>query len=439
MATPLSGRLGPQIGRRVWLAASLATPLTLAMGRTPVGGHLRWDLPWQLSGLDPHSPYDFASALFAPAVFDSLYDLDGQGRPYPSLAVDAPVASNGGLMIRLRSGLQTSRARSLSAREVVHSLQRAKSAGNRWLGALGEPTLVPGDPLAVRFSTSNSRLLTQRLASPLAAIASRQSTAIRPDGTGSFRVSGVGRQLVLVRNLRAARGSAFLERMSIRSVADLRQSLKSFESGSTDIGWLGAGLYKARSQSIKFQLPSPAWVVLRTGKDAGAWGAPGAAQLLSNAVPAAQLGAWGVRREFSPNEQTRWGGYATTILVPRNEPQLLGIAQSVAGALSTAMAPLTVDTTANIAAKRQRRDYSLMLDVVRNPRVLGGTAEALYAADGARLTRAGSAATKNEYELTRLLRLGVLGELEFRGATIPSMHGISQPAMGDWWLAPSKP
>jgi len=148
----------PLISRRsLWQAACSAGILALpgrvrALGRTPTSGKLKLALPWPVTSLDPHDPFDATAALFAHAVFDQLYALDAAGEPFPTLAADLPAIEGGKTVVRLREGLLTAKGKKLEARDVVFSLQRARRGGSAaWWGDLPTPTPHAKDPLAVLF------------------------------------------------------------------------------------------------------------------------------------------------------------------------------------------------------------------------------------------------------------------------------------------------
>src|SRR5262249_34943893 len=76
-----------------------------AMGRTPLGGRIACHVPWPTGALDPHDLRDPMAALFGAAVFDTLYALDANGLPYPTLTTGLPVREAGETVVHLREGL----------------------------------------------------------------------------------------------------------------------------------------------------------------------------------------------------------------------------------------------------------------------------------------------------------------------------------------------
>src|SRR6188768_1895018 len=141
-----------RVERRTFLAASLASAVANALGRTPVGGSLRLSVPLGVGALEPHSLDEPLAALFGPAVADPLYALDAGERPYPALATALPEPAANGARVRitLRPGLVTAAGKRLDARDVIFSLDRAqKQGGAAVLGELGRATADPSDRLSL--------------------------------------------------------------------------------------------------------------------------------------------------------------------------------------------------------------------------------------------------------------------------------------------------
>ncbi|HRH01198.1 MAG TPA: hypothetical protein PLR99_33405, partial [Polyangiaceae bacterium] len=94
-------RQGGRLSRRAALSAATGLGLGLglglgaggsasARGRVAQGGRASLRVPWPLASLDPHDGASFAAALFADAVFDTLYARDARGAFAPSLAEAEP-------------------------------------------------------------------------------------------------------------------------------------------------------------------------------------------------------------------------------------------------------------------------------------------------------------------------------------------------------------
>lgn len=422
-----------RVRRRALLATLAVAASARALGRTPYGGTLTLMVPWALDRLDPHALDDPVAALFAAAICDPLYALDALGRPYPALAAGLPEATAEGSRVRLRPGLKSARGRPIDASAVIHSLSRAAR-----LGALvPRPVAVrrpSPDPLALDFPGVAPEPLARELASPLAVIVPRDASPTRPDGTGAFVAHLEQGRLRLRRNLDAARGPAFLDAIEVLRAADLAESLRAFETGSIDVGWLGAGLHQPRSGAVRFRGTLYGWVILRTGRGAGPWGAPGIAQQLLDGVPADRLrhlGLEGLAAGSSAN--AGWGGGPATLAVRDDAPQLELIARALTAALSRPGHELTVVRLprAQIELRRQSKDFALMLDFVR---AIGSRSEdvhrALLSAQDPELARnpprrAGS----DVRSICRALTLGLVGELWAAGA-----HGPSFRALEGWQL-----
>lgn len=435
MGARVNATRAPRIRRRALLAATAAAASAHALGRTPYGGELTMMVPWALDRLDPHALDDPVAALFAAAVCDPLYALDALGRPYSALAAGLPEATAEGSRVRLRPGLASARGRRIDASAVVHSLSRAAR-----LGAL-VPRAVPvrrpsRDPLALDFPGVAPDLLARELTSPLAAIVPRDYSPARPDGTGAFVAEFTNGRLTLRRNPDAARGPAFLEAIVVLPAPDLAESLRAFESGSIDVGWLGAGLHQPRSGAIRFRGALYGWVILRTGRGAGRWGAPGIAQQLLDGVPADRLrhlGLEGLVEAPTASATPGWGGGPATLVVRDDAPQLELIARALSAVLSRPGHEVTVARLprAQLELRRKSRDFALMLDFVRS---IGSSAvdvqRALLSAQDPVLARNPPRRAANDVRsVCRALTLGLVGELWAAGA-----HGPTFRALEGWQL-----
>jgi peptide/nickel transport system substrate-binding protein len=433
-----------RLGRRAFLASTLAAASSEALGRTPVGGKLRLALPFDVAELDPHSLFAPLSALFGPAVADPLYAIDGSGKPYPTLAASLPEPSADGTKARvvLRPGLVTAAGKRLDAKDVVFSLDRAKKAGGAaMLAELEKPMLDAKDPLALVLPTRDPSKLAAALASPVTAIVPRGFSPISPDGTGAFRATLGRDELVLERNVNAARGGAFLERIEVRKAQGLADALRAFESDRADVGWLGSGLHRPRAGSVAFEAPDPGWVVLRTGTDARAWGAPGIAEQLLAQTPLDRLRPLGVSppaRRFTKGAS--WGGGAADLLVADESPALGEIADALAALLSQTAHPVRARRVpgADLAARRSDKRYALLLDFVRSVGPSGVATElALRAAvDPGLAVRPPQLASYEPAEIARGLPLGVVGALRVAGARLADCRALETWQLGGVFRTP---
>jgi peptide/nickel transport system substrate-binding protein len=392
------------------------------MGRTPYGGRLRLAVPWPITSLEPAALSDGFSALFAGACFEPLYALDGSENPYPALADALPTKLGNGCRLALRPGLKTAAGRPLAGVDVIATLSRARARGAAGLlGELENPSVDPKDPLAVLFAQSLPDAVARALASPLLALVPRTFSPLAPDGCGAFKIELSRGRALLSRNPNAARGAAFLDAIEVTAVTELSELLRGFESGATDLGWFGTGLYRAVKDSVQFETPRYAFAVLTAGKAAGAWGAPGTLQALLDAVPAQQLSHLGVRAlPTQPAGSAAWGGPTTTIAVLSGAPQLVAIARALAGTLSTPGHELTVveKTAEELAGLQTSRQFGLLLDCVRAPTNAARDLEMALrtAASPEAAKRAPRTSFRAVRDLGRQLPLGIVGELSIWGA-----------------------
>jgi peptide/nickel transport system substrate-binding protein len=294
------------------------------------------------------------------------------------------------------------------------------------LGELGAPALDPKDRLALTMPHGDATRVAVALASPLTAVVPRGFSPSAPDGTGAFRATFARGELVLARNPNAARGGAFLERIEVRAARDLADALRSFESNLADVGWLGSGLHRARPGAISFEGPELGWIVLRTGKDAGAWGAPGVAQKLLDRIPADRLKPLGVAPPLQ-NAATgaAWGGGAADLVVP---------AEALAPLLSQPAHPIRTQRIPRADISRQRADgrYALMLDFVRSVGPPGrSTLLALLAAANPELVaRPPQLTSYAPVDIARGYSFGVVGALRVSGARLSDCHALETWQLG---------
>ncbi len=411
------------------------------LGRAPLGGTLRLSLPFARGPLDPHAADDPLVALLAPAVADTLFALDAEQNPHPALAAELPRAVTGGTRVTLRAGLVTARGKALDGRDLVFSLIRARARGGAAvLAELPPPVRDPSEPLAALFPNADAKAVAGALASPLCALVPRGFDPKSPDATGAFRAVPSPTGFVLERNPNAARGPAYLARVEVALGGDLAEALRAFESEHADIGWLGAGLYRARAGAVPFQGPNLGWVVLRTGHDAGRWSAPGLAQDLADGVPHAPLAQFGLVLPATARTGTAWGGGNADLLVAASSPQLVELAKSVAAAFSTQAQRVSVRPVpaTELAERRGSNRFALMLDFVRSPGPPGRATllALLAAANPALAARPPRAPSYDPTDIARTLPLGVLGTLRVSGARAPNVHALDGFQLGNVFIAP---
>lgn len=419
-----------RLSRRALGLALASASAARALGRTPVGGELRLGVPWTLDEIDPHATGHAPSALFGPVLFDSLYALDAQGAPYPTLAQALPEARAGVTVVELRPQLVTARGANLDARDVIASLRRARAHGPAGLFAsLVDPTLVPASPLAVGFGSSDPTALATLLAHPTAAIVPRAFAATRPDGTGAFGASLAAGRLELARNPRAARGPSFLDRARVAGAEDLPALLRAFENDELDFGWLGAGLHQPRADAVATDAGPFGWIVLRAGAEAGAWGAPGVAQQLLDAIEPGRLAHLGLAGLTQAPRDLGWGGVSAPVYVAAGDPHLIAAASAVAAALSRPGHELTPTPVPRRELSDRVRSgrHSLAIDFVRHlgPSASAVQAAILGAASPALASRPPRTTSADARAHARTTPLGVLGELRVTGAASPRFAGLT--------------
>ncbi len=379
-------------------------------------------IPWNLERIDPHAADDMCAAFFGSALFDGLYreNEDASGIE-PSLAADLPREENDGCTVSLREGLVTAAGRSIEAREVVSSMDRtARFGGTAWAFSIPKPTVTETGQL--RFKVRDGKHLARVLASPWMAIVPRGFSPSTPDGTGPFRARITHDGLMLVRNDRSACGSSYLDELRIYRASDLSDSLRSFEAARDDLGWHGLGLYDKRRGARAFDAGTVGWIVLRVGRDAGAWDAPGVAQSIADGILPESFAPFRMGPSWPRGDAAAWGGAPVDLLVPEREPFLADVAKQVAASISTPGHEVSVRSENKAAFARRLRDRSFAFAVhamARPARGARGAFAAILAIDDpnhARLRMKGAPqGDVSPRVLSRMTRLGVLGDVNVVG------------------------
>lgn len=442
------------LSRRALLAFSSCVGISalageaFARGRTPLGGRFSVHIPWPTRSLDPHDLRDPTAALFGRAVADSLFDFDSTGHVIPALANGLPTREGGVTVVRLRAGLETARRVPLDARDVIASIERARSRGaSALLGDVPKPTPLGNDPLAVVFGKAEPGRLARVLASPLVAIVPRSFRPEAPDGTGPFRADCAERELILSRNARSAQGHAFLDGIDVFRANDLATSLRHFEAERDDVGWLGLGLHNERKGASRFDIGAVAWVVLWVNPGLAApAGLPGALQPLLDGIPRERISHLGLGELSAPSggAAPAWPGPSVELCVDEESAHLVEIARTIAPILSRPGHEIAVLTLprAEIGRRRSKGQVQMSLDVVRPflPGPLGALLSLSSADDPASAKEVAKSPPKlapqaQARTLTRSLHVGVVGELRIAGGKMPELQ-LAQGAMG-WDLGAS--
>ena len=435
------------IGSSAALPFALASGAASARGRVPLGGRIAMHVPWPLGGVDPHRLDDAGAAIFGDALFDTLYVRDEAGAIAPSLAEAEPEVDGAALRVVLRAGLRSAHGRAIFPRDVAASIVRARALGAKaWLADVPTPKIDDAGHALV-FAMRDAARLTRALASPLVAVVPLAFHPSRPDGTGPMRADRRTDALVLTRNALAARGASILDEIVVGDAKDLLTSLRSFQSGADDLGWLGSGLYEPRKGSVPFDAGAVAWAILRTGKDAGAeWSAPGVAQSVCDAIPHSALKALVLGAEWTSTGKSAWAGAPVELLVRDDSAWLMELGKTMSGVLTSPSHEVTLKPVpqAELAQRRASRTFALALDVAR-PLAggsLGAYAGLATADDPSSAVDAVRHAPRGEMPvraMTRTMRIGVVGEVRVQGSRMPDIAlPLSPPTAGVDWGAASR-
>jgi peptide/nickel transport system substrate-binding protein len=407
------------LGAGGYTASSLVDRAAAGSSRTPYGGRLSLHVPWPLQRLDPHAVDDAVAACFGAALFDTLFDRDERGAPKPALADGFPEPERGALRIRIRSGVRFASGSAFDSHAAAASIERARSLGaSAWLA--GIPT-ARAEADGLRFEMRDPSALVRALCSPMMAMVPHPFDARRPDGTGPFRMQEVPGGFRLVRNGLAASGPSYLDAIDVLSAPDLVDSLRAFESGTDDIGWLGSFLHEPRLGAGSFDAGPIAWAILRTGHQAGALDVPGMAQALADGVRYEAVAPLVVGPRWDATT-AQWSGPPCELLVRDDAPWLIELARSIAASISSGareVVPRPIPAT-EVAQRRSSRSYVLMMDVACpvGPEALGmlvGLATANDPASAASQALRPPLAVPGARVATRTLRVGVVGEIRLQG------------------------
>jgi len=401
-------------------ATSITEHAAVATSRTPYGGQITLHVPWPLGRIDPHSIDDAMAACFGTSLFDALYERDERGSVRPALADGLPEPEGGALRVRIRPAVRFASGQALDATIAAASIERARARGaSAWLAGV-PPARADSDGL--HFAMGDSAELIRALCSPMVAVLPPHFTPERPDGTGPFRVqTHPDGGLRLTRNSLAAGGPAYLEAVNVLHSADLVTSLRAFESGADDLGWLGSFLHEPRIGAGSFDAGAIAWAILRTGREAGALDVPGMAQALANGVRHETLAPLVVGPQWEETA-ARWTGAPCDLLVRDDAPWLVELARIVAAATSSPSHEIAARPAppADVLHRRIARAYALMMDVAcpAGPGDLGtliGLATANDASTARALALHPPRALPSPRVATRTMRLGVVGEIRLQG------------------------
>ena len=413
------------------LAFTALSPLSReahARGRAQVGGKLSLRVPWPVLAIDPHRLEDATAAIFGEALFDTLYARDETGAYVASLAEADPEPEGTSLRVRLRTGLHTAKGRDFGTRDAAAAIARSRSLGGRaWLADVPAPK-VDGSSLV--FAMRDASRLVRALASPIVAMVPTGFASDAPDGTGPMKFAVRGDGVVLTRNPLAARGPSFLDEVLLRAAPDLSASLRAFEGGSDDLGWLGSGLHEPRVGSRPFDFGAAGWAVLFTGREATNWDAPCVAQRICDGIAPARLAYLALGPAWTTEPEQGWGGPPTSLHVREDAPWLVELAKAIAATISRPSHEVTAKPVPalEIAQRRTSRGHTLLLDVVR-PVAPGSFAAMIALATADNALRA-SELVQHPPKLgeipprtmTRTMHCGVVGEIRVQGGRAPDVQ-----------------
>jgi peptide/nickel transport system substrate-binding protein len=247
----------------------------------------------------------------------------------------------------------------------------------------------------------------------------------------------------LSRNVRAANGPSFLDEIRVSAATDLADSLRAFESGTDDIGFLGSGLHEPRAGSKSFDAGAFGWALLVVGRDGGNWDAPGIAQRVADGIAPSRLSYLALGAPWPQSSVQMWGGAPIDLLVSDDSPWLVELARAVAATISQPSHEVTVRpvSPADFGSRRRSRNFALAVDVARS--FAPGAFPALVSLASSDPSSSASdlvrhppkVAEVSPRTLTRTLRLGVLGEARVQGGRVADLSLPAKYFGVDWGTA----
>jgi len=232
-------------------AALFALAATCAAADTPkYGGTLTIGLAQDPSIVDPLRSGSFTERQFGTPVYETLFDIDAQGKAVPFLAERYSVSDDlKTWRITLRPDIRFHDGTPLDAAAVSANLDRTSTPANRCrcLNMLADfKRWEPIDPLTIEIElvSPNAALPTMLadapgiMVSPTAFKADPQGISTKPVGTGPFKFVEWVRnsRYVLERNPDYwQKGKPYLDRLILRGMQNSDTREAAFRSGQTDV------------------------------------------------------------------------------------------------------------------------------------------------------------------------------------------------------------
>jgi ABC-type transport system substrate-binding protein len=247
-------------GERVVLSRALTTRAlaavalaTIAGGhagaetRPPYGGDIVAPLLGEPASLDPVRATAHAEVSVVELVCDTLYRVDASGEAQPRLAAGPPALGDNGLTarIRIREGVRFHDGSTLTASDVIRSLERARrdTRAGWWLAPVKSIAAESGEiVLTLRRSTPE---LTTLLAAPATAVTPRGAAVTKDElvGTGPFSLRLVDRKrrrIVLDAFEDHHAGRPYVDVVELRWYEAADDEAKAYEAGRTHVSFRGS-------------------------------------------------------------------------------------------------------------------------------------------------------------------------------------------------------
>jgi len=254
------------IGRSFAALLCLAAVTNGVSAQPKYGGQLVVGLAQETPTVDPLQTYSYIGRYFSAPVYESLFEVDAQGKAVPFLAQSVEASDNLKIWrVTLRPNIRFHDGTPLDAAAVVANLDRVSDPANR-CRCLGTMADFKGwkvlDPLTVEIELREPNAAFPALmahapgmmASPTAFRADPQGILTNPVGTGPFKF------VEWIRNSRYVternpdywqEGKPYLDRVILRGMQNYDTREASFRAGQTDVIVWASPEFAAKMQHDK--------------------------------------------------------------------------------------------------------------------------------------------------------------------------------------------
>lgn len=197
--------------------------------------------------LDPNMYNEIPALTITEQIFNTLLRVDENGNIVPELAESYEYITPTELVIKLKQGIKFHNGDTLTAKDVVFSINRmlSKPASKIMIDAISKVEAVDDNTVKITLSKPSSPLLFG-LAHPLTAILNERDTvakndtiATAPVGTGPYKFIewGSGEKIELVAFDEYFEGRPKIDSLVYRAITENSSRLAALETGEIDIAY----------------------------------------------------------------------------------------------------------------------------------------------------------------------------------------------------------